>query len=79
MGTAIKTPTQLYFNKDHELVRHAVREFVNKEINPYVDEWEEAGIAPLNKLFKKMGKFMLLLKLLNCSEGSAVPVPVSSK
>lgn len=37
------------------MVRKAVRDFVNKEINPYVDEWEETGIAPLHELFKKMG------------------------
>ncbi len=47
--------SELYFNKDHELVRKAVRDFVNKEINPHVDEWEEKGIAPLHELFKKMG------------------------
>lgn len=44
-----------YFTKDHELVRKAVRDFVNKEINPYVDEWEEKGMTPLHDLFKKMG------------------------
>ena len=55
MGTKIKTADQLYFNKDQQMVRRAVREFVNKEINPYTDEWEAAGIAPLKKLFKKMG------------------------
>ena len=60
MGKAIKTSEQLYFTKDHELVRRAVRDFVNKEINPHVDEWEEAGIAPLKKLFKKMGKLGFL-------------------
>ncbi len=60
MGKAIKTVEQLYFNKDHDMVRHAVRDFVNKEINPHVDEWEEAGIAPLKKLFKKMGKLGFL-------------------
>lgn len=47
--------SEIYFNKDHEMVRKAVRDFVNKEINPYVDEWEEKGIAPLHDLFKKMG------------------------
>ncbi len=46
---------EMYFTKDHEMVRKAVRDFVNKEINPYVDEWEEKGIAPLHDLFKKMG------------------------
>ena len=45
----------IYFTKEHEMVRKAVRDFVNKEINPYVDEWEEKGIAPLGDLFKKMG------------------------
>jgi citronellyl-CoA dehydrogenase len=60
MGKQIKTPDSLYFNKDHEMVRRAVRDFVNKEINPYTDEWEAAGIAPLKKLFKKMGKLGFL-------------------
>jgi len=45
----------MYFNKEHEMVRRAVRDFVDKEINPFVDEWEEAEIAPLHDLFKKMG------------------------
>jgi citronellyl-CoA dehydrogenase len=60
MGKTIKTSEQLYFTKDHEMVRRAVRDFVNKEINPHVDEWEDAGIAPLKKLFKKMGKLGFL-------------------
>lgn len=45
----------LYFSKEHEMIRKAVREFVNKEINPHVDEWEERKITPLHKLFNKMG------------------------
>ena len=45
----------IYFTKEHEMVRKAVREFVNKEINPNMDQWEEAGTAPLHELFKKMG------------------------
>ncbi len=50
----------LYFTKDHQMVRKAVRDFVNKEINPYVDEWEEKGITPLHDLFKKMGELGFL-------------------
>ena len=45
----------LYFTKEHEQVRRAVRDFVKKEINPYVDEWEEQGATPLHKVFKKLG------------------------
>lgn len=48
--------SEIYFNKDHELVRKAVKDFVNKEINPYVDEWEEKGMIPLHDLFKKVGE-----------------------
>ena len=55
MAKKIKSAHQLYFNKDHEMVRRAVKEFVDKEINPHMDEWEEQGIAPLHDLFKKMG------------------------
>ncbi len=47
--------SDLIFTKDHEMVRKSIREFVNKEINPNVDEWEEKGLAPLKDLFKKMG------------------------
>jgi citronellyl-CoA dehydrogenase len=50
----------LYFTKEHDQVRKAVRDFVNREINPYVDEWEEKGIAPLHDLFKKMGELGFL-------------------
>jgi citronellyl-CoA dehydrogenase len=47
--------SEIYFTKAHEQVRGAVRDFVNREINPHVDEWEEKGIIPLRALFKKMG------------------------
>jgi citronellyl-CoA dehydrogenase len=43
------------FTEEHEMFRKSVRAFVEKEIRPYVDEWEEAEIAPLHELFKKMG------------------------
>jgi citronellyl-CoA dehydrogenase len=55
MKMKIKQPDQLYFNKDHEMVRKAVRDFVKKEILPFVDEWEEKSQTPLHDLFKKMG------------------------
>ncbi|MEY8248079.1 MAG: acyl-CoA dehydrogenase family protein [Bermanella sp.] len=37
-----------------------VSDFVDKERDPYVDEWEKAGRAPLHKLLKKMGDLGLL-------------------
>jgi hypothetical protein len=46
MAPKSKSGNQIYFTKDHEMVRRAVRDFVKKEINPHMDEWEEKGEAP---------------------------------
>jgi citronellyl-CoA dehydrogenase len=43
------------FTQEHELFRQSVRRFVDREINPHVDEWEEAGIWPAHDVLKKMG------------------------
>ncbi|MBC8246105.1 MAG: acyl-CoA dehydrogenase family protein [Deltaproteobacteria bacterium] len=56
----IKSKTQINFTKDHEMVRRSVADFVKKEINPHVDEWEKAKLSPLKALFKKMGKLGFL-------------------
>lgn len=48
-------PNQMYFTKDHELVRQSIRDFVKKEINPNLDEWEKSSESPLHEIFKKMG------------------------
>lgn len=45
---------QQYFTKQHDLLRKAVRDFVKKEIAPFVEEWEEEGDFP-RELFKKLG------------------------
>ena len=44
------------FTEEHEGIRRNVKTFIDTEINPYVDEWEEAGIFPAHELFKKMGE-----------------------
>jgi citronellyl-CoA dehydrogenase len=50
----------LTFNEEHEMFRQTVRRFVQAEIRPNVDEWEEARIFPAHTLFKKMGALGLL-------------------
>ncbi|RLB38590.1 MAG: acyl-CoA dehydrogenase [Deltaproteobacteria bacterium] len=49
----------MYFNEDHNALRATVKRFVDKEINPYVDDWEQSNV-PLHDLFKKMGDLGLL-------------------
>jgi len=49
----------LYFNEEHDMLRKTIADFVDKEINPHMDKWEEGG-APLHEIFKKMGNLGLL-------------------
>jgi citronellyl-CoA dehydrogenase len=48
------------FTEEHQQLRRTVRDFVEKEINPHVDEWEKAGAFPAHEVFKKMGRLNLL-------------------
>jgi citronellyl-CoA dehydrogenase len=43
------------FTDEHEMFRKSVRNFVEKELNPHCDEWEEAGTWPAHGILKKMG------------------------
>lgn len=45
---------------EHEELRRTVRKFVETEINPYVNEWEEAEQFPSHEIFKKLGRLGLL-------------------
>jgi citronellyl-CoA dehydrogenase len=41
--------------QQHEELRRSLIRFIDTEINPHVDEWEENPPFPAHKLFKKMG------------------------
>src|SRR5258707_13768590 len=47
--------SEVRFTAEHEMFRQSVRRFVEQEINPHADEWEEAGIFPAHELFRKLG------------------------
>ena len=49
----------LYFNEEHEMFRQTVRRFVESEINPNVEEWENGRIFPAHDLFQKAGNLGL--------------------
>ncbi|MBU4194604.1 MAG: acyl-CoA dehydrogenase family protein [Actinobacteria bacterium] len=42
------------FTEEHDMLRQSVRDFAEKEVAPYVDEWEENETYDMNT-FKKMG------------------------
>jgi acyl-CoA dehydrogenase len=44
----------LKYTEEHRMFRDTLRKFVEKELIPHVEEWEEAGIVP-KSVWKKMG------------------------
>jgi citronellyl-CoA dehydrogenase len=40
---------------EHLELRDSLLKFIEREINPYIEEWEEAQIFPAHALFKKLG------------------------
>ena len=50
----------MQFTQEHEQIRRTIRTIIERDINPYVDEWEEAGIFPAHEVFKKLGDAGLL-------------------
>lgn len=45
----------LPYTEEHRIFRDSLRRFFEKEVVPYVEEWEEAGIVP-RSIWKKMGE-----------------------
>jgi acyl-CoA dehydrogenase len=52
-------PPSPFLNDTHHEWRRELRRFIDREIMPHVEEWEEAGEIPLS-LFKKASDFGLL-------------------
>ena len=48
------------WTEEHQSIREITAKFVDNEINPYVDQWEEDGIFPAHELFKKLGNLGML-------------------
>ena len=46
------TTSSPFYTAEHDAFRDSVRAFVRKEIEPYVEEWDEAGTFP-RELYKK--------------------------
>jgi len=44
-----------YFTEEHDYFRQTFRDFLNKEVVPHLDEWEESGHIPKD-IFMKMGE-----------------------
>ncbi|MBN1251422.1 MAG: acyl-CoA dehydrogenase family protein [Bacteroidales bacterium] len=45
----------IYFNEEHNLFRNSIRDFVNREIKPFAEEWEKNRQIPKD-IWLKMGE-----------------------
>ncbi len=48
-----------YFGESHNILRRTVARFVEREISPFIDEWEEAGEFP-RELYRKAAEVGIL-------------------
>jgi citronellyl-CoA dehydrogenase len=49
-----------YFTEEQHAFQRTIRDFVEHEINPHVEEWERARIFPAHQIFKRCGELGLL-------------------
>ncbi|HPJ97258.1 MAG: acyl-CoA dehydrogenase family protein [Syntrophales bacterium] len=45
----------IQYKEEHKIFRESLRKFIDREVIPYVEEWEETGIVP-KSAWKKMGE-----------------------
>ena len=50
----------MQYTHEHLEIQNTLKRFIEAEINPHVDEWEEAEIFPAHEVFKKLGNLGLL-------------------
>jgi len=50
----------MIFTEEHNAIAQTTAKLIENEINPYGDQWEEAGIFPAKEVFKKFGDLGLL-------------------
>ncbi|WP_304307558.1 acyl-CoA dehydrogenase family protein [Pseudacidovorax intermedius] len=50
----------MQYTHEHQEIRKTLRRYIDEAINPHVDAWEEAEIAPLHEIFKGLGALGLL-------------------
>ena len=50
----------MQFSHEHDELRRTVERFVSEELNPRVDDWEEAGMFPAHEVFGRLGELGLL-------------------
>ncbi|MFT4567490.1 MAG: hypothetical protein ACI9FN_002457, partial [Saprospiraceae bacterium] len=48
------TSSRGFFNEEHDLFRQSLRDFMDKEVKPYIDKWEKM-VRYLARYMKNLG------------------------
>ena len=46
----------MQWTEEHQMIRDSLRQIIEEEVNPHVEEWEEAKAFPAHQVFKKFGE-----------------------
>src|SRR5258707_2551481 len=65
------------FDEHHDMFRQAVRAFVQKEVEPHVEEWEAAGQMP-KSIWPRMGELGFLGVEYDAKNGGAATFSFST-
>jgi citronellyl-CoA dehydrogenase len=50
----------MQITEQHQELQRTLRNFIESELNPHVDEWEREGLTPLHDIMQKLGRLGLL-------------------
>ena len=53
--TTLPLKDEHLFTNEHHEMRQSLKKLIDKDINPYVDEWEKQQMFPAHKVFKNLG------------------------
>ncbi|XP_045207971.2 probable acyl-CoA dehydrogenase 6 [Mercenaria mercenaria] len=54
-NSSVSATYDVLFKEDHNQLRASLRKIIERDINPYVDQWEAEGQFPAHEVFKKLG------------------------
>ena len=66
------------FREEHQQFRKTVRQFAEKELMPFIDEWEKAEIFP-NEVFKRAGELGMVATRLAVARDCTLPARKKGK
>ena len=62
LSSGVEPREEAVYTKEHWDMRDSLRKLIDKEINPYVDEWEAARSFPAHDVSSRLARLTFFLK-----------------